>query len=388
MNLSFESITFKLKAVLCILLVLNINFWLGGCGAQASLDSTLANALADAAKDGAVRIPVTPGQPLAQALANTQFRDVEAIDLFTDTQTFSFVFPDEYRHITGVYAVQDGIFTVTELKLEAYGRWVEFEFDGNKQVTSITSSDGAEWTRAKGDAALEISSYTPGIQAYVDANADLVAAAQEFDREAGNTGFNLDDYLNGSGGSTTGGGSGSSTDKPGAALFLPLLMVFTPLAPLLGLMGFLEPLIILFAAVSAMAAMLTVRFDGTWTLESAVVVGAPNIGGIYPPNIIVIKGGLITEMRTTGGGTDGQTDGLTWELVDTRLLSATDANVQWKVIADLVVNPIPNKITVRVELRWDMTEVPAAPDSRLLNGNIFMDASDIHGEGYAEMHTP
>ncbi len=385
MHFSFESITFKLKAVLCCLLVLNINFWLAGCGGMASLDSTLANALTEAANKGAVRIGITPGQPLAQALADTQFRDVEAVNLFTDTQTFSFVFPDQYRNISGSYVVQDGVFTVTEIRLEAYERWVELKFDGNKRVTSITTSDGSAWTLPKGDSSLEINAYTTNIQAYIDANANLVAAAQEYDRQAGNTGFSLDAYLNGSGGSS--GGNSGGGGKPNAALFLPLLMVLTPLAPVFGLLGFLQPLVALFAAVSAMSAMFTVRFDGTWTLASAVMVGVPNVGGIYPPNIIVIKGGRITEMRTAGGaGTQAQ--GFTWEIVETNLLSAMDRNVQWKVVADLVVQPIPNKITVRVELRWDMTEIPAAPDSRLLNGNIFMDAADVHGEGYAEMHTP
>jgi len=261
MNTSLDHRVFQAKAVLCIVLALNVQFWLGGCGISGcGFDAAPFGSL----PAGTFRIELTPEHPLSVALRNTAFADARAVEIDPATRQFRVIFPDEVRQMSGKYVYEKGAPTVTEFRVAAGLASATMELDASKHVTRITTGDsGAAEPAARTSTAPEPASVptpstptvslasnptsddhvwvTPaewlqapissvGANGYERANAQLLAFAREMDDKA--------------------------STKTSQASFAPVLLVFGVLAAIWAIGAILSTLTIIFAVLTALQALL------------------------------------------------------------------------------------------------------------------------------------
>lgn len=81
---------YRLKALLCAALILNINYW-AGCGAKGF----------DSARS--IRINLTPDHPLTLELNNTAFGGAVALEIDQFSRQFRLIYPEPDRNIQGGY---------------------------------------------------------------------------------------------------------------------------------------------------------------------------------------------------------------------------------------------------------------------------------------------
>ncbi len=165
----------RAKALCCTLLVLNLHVWLGSCGTQPPPTPV----------EGGIRIDLSPDHPLVLLLEAGAFRGAIAVEIYPQTQSFRVVFEDPANRLDGTYAQSRGQTTITSLSFGRFGRAATLDLDLTKRVSSISTDEGLVWRApAKSDAA-QADETSSGVQAYVDANVDLLALAAEADVEAG-----------------------------------------------------------------------------------------------------------------------------------------------------------------------------------------------------------
>lgn len=175
-----RSIYHRLKALVCVVLILNLHFWLGGCG------NTVGVVTPESSRD------VLPlDHPLSQALQGSALLGATGIEIDAIAGTFRIAFVDGTQRLEGRYALgPDGRYTITEMTLGRQGASVEFSFDLSKRVTAIRTDSGIEWLAPPKPVSSSSSrgSESEGVQAYVDANAELLSLAREVDRQSGISG--------------------------------------------------------------------------------------------------------------------------------------------------------------------------------------------------------
>ena len=89
----------KGKAVLCVLLILNLNYWTGCGEAVLTPQNTMPGQVE--------RILLTPDHPVSQALAGSQFAGAVALDVDRASGEFSLVYADgETKQASGRYVGQ------------------------------------------------------------------------------------------------------------------------------------------------------------------------------------------------------------------------------------------------------------------------------------------
>lgn len=162
------------KAILCIVLVLNLHLWVGGCGIGGVVMI-----------DGKLRVNLTPDQPLTQVLAGSAFEGATAIEIDPATHRFRLIFPDENRDISGQYNLNKGQFSITQFHVEQGSRTADLALNSSKQVTSIQTSTGLQWNRPSEWVGLPVETISSGVDAYVGANIELVDVARQFDGGGG-----------------------------------------------------------------------------------------------------------------------------------------------------------------------------------------------------------
>lgn len=208
MNGTFAQFKHRAKAILCVTLVTAMHVVVGCGGAAASLLPASGNL-----------IELTPDHPMAQALAGTPFSGATAIEMNAATNQFRLVFPDGSQQISGTFAYDGGKAYVSRLTVAQGTMSATVSFAANQQITNISTSAGPSWARPGADAAKASLSTARAntVESYLEANADLMEAAQEFDAQGVVT--------SPVGGPADEGGTGGQTVKIGTA-FGPLAFVF------------------------------------------------------------------------------------------------------------------------------------------------------------------
>lgn len=260
------SIRFKAQAVICSLLVLNMQFLASGCGQAGLLGLPGA---------GTYQIPLTADHPLTKALQGSAFQGAKLMEIMPEAQAFRLVFPGSTRQVSGNYSFSGGQFVITQFTFKQDGRSATLNFDASRKVTSIASSDGIAWARLGGSNAKSTADLSSPDNPYAIANADLVEFAREMDAQGGTN--SLPGQGN-SGGSTSQPGNGGNeggvpglTPKngnldaiDGASFILAVIAaIWAPLA------GILQPLLTLFTVASLLEGSVLFRFDGNWRASNA-----------------------------------------------------------------------------------------------------------------------
>lgn len=323
---------FKIQSVACALLVLNLH-WIAGCG-QATFAPPTA---------GAFQIQLTDSHPLSQALRGSAFQGATMMEIFPQGQAFRLVFPDRERQVSGAFAYQDGEFVITQFTFKQGVHSATITFDEGRRVATITTAEGQSWTRAVDGQAARYSSIVPnqGVNAYVDANIDLITLATEIDENGGLAATT--NSSGGSNGSTTGGNTstgssggasgfgykaGSSEPIPSVAFLLALVAAIW--APLAGLLG---PLVTIFTVASVLEGTLVLRFDGNWRANN----GSSNMQ-------VTISNGKITRLIDESSQQE-------LEILSTRLTTVSGNRVVWTVLASVLGQ------ATEVEFTFDVQEL-------------------------------
>ncbi|MBN2561706.1 MAG: hypothetical protein JXQ75_12330, partial [Phycisphaerae bacterium] len=296
---------FKLKALLCVLLTLNVQFWLGGC-APAPVPFS----------PGATRIELTPGHPLSMALRGSAFEGATAVEVDPGKGEFRLIFPDAGRQLSGKYAEANGTPTITEFHAANGLNSATIHLDISKHVTSITTSDGHVFT-APTDWATSPAS-TEGANAYERANAQLLDFARQLNSQS-NPGPSAG---SGSGGSNTGGPISGDVpgmpDKTSQTALGPALLVLSLLATIWAVNMAALALIGIFAVLAALQAMLPRQSNQSEDEQTETDEGSMGSTGSYSiqyykmadpaqkaikngtiPNVLVDHGNLLVLDLTT-----------------------------------------------------------------------------------------
>ena len=163
----------KAKPVLCVLLILNLNYWTGCGEALLTPENTTPGDVE--------RIPLTPDHPVNQALEGSQFAGAVAIDVDRASGQFSLVYADGgTKQASGRYVGRGPAMSITEFSFSRDGQGATLHLDPNtKQVTLLTTTTGFEWRPSAQVSAREIASDAQGTDAYLAANAELIEFEQD-----------------------------------------------------------------------------------------------------------------------------------------------------------------------------------------------------------------
>ena len=166
------------------------------------------------------------------------------------TNQFRLVFPDGSQQISGTFAFDGGKAYVSRLTVAEGTKSATVSFAPNQQITSINTSAGPSWTRPGADATKASLSTARAntVESFLEANADLIEAAQEFDAQGVVT--------SPIGGSSDDGATGGQTVKTGTSLSLLAavfgVMIFVPLG-IGATIIFLIELVVVLTAVGGVA---------------------------------------------------------------------------------------------------------------------------------------
>jgi len=168
MTRSVESLLFKTRAVLCIAVVAITPLTIIGCGAAPTAS-----------------MPMSDQSELAQKLMGTPFAGAKSIDLDASNQAFRINAADPNAWMTGTYASNgSGPAYVSSLTLVNAGQVATFNFNANKEITSIVTSRGT-WQRPADDSSRASTADSQNeVDRYLAANAQLLAEARQADQLA------------------------------------------------------------------------------------------------------------------------------------------------------------------------------------------------------------
>lgn len=197
----------RAEALLCTVLVLHAQFWIGGCGRTPL-------ALPDAGY-----IALHPDDPLAIALADSGFAGATGVVIDEVAGQIRVIYPEATRNLTIEFSEADDSFTVTRVQASTEVDAVTIDLDAELHVTAITTSSGYTWERPAAWAGLP--SDAAVLDAYEAANAELLHLARILDGES---------FAPATSGAAGGdlGDSGASRDpvKTGQSAFGSLYTVF------------------------------------------------------------------------------------------------------------------------------------------------------------------
>jgi len=317
----------KVVALFCVALSLNLNLMIAGCTQTGVLGGV----------PNLVRIPLTQDHPISRALRDTNFDGAIFFDALPKQESFRLVYLRDGRDFSGTYSFTGSEMLLNDLRLEADGRWVEIRFNDRKQIVAISSSDGTNWTRDKDDGARAVADVAPGVDGYIEANADILVAAEEIDLAMGRLPAIRDDLASfgvttpvtttGQTPATT--PAKGSADKPAVlkAALVVAAAVYSPTA--LVLRGMFD-LLILAALVPRTIAH---RVDGTWNVTN----------GENLLEVVISHGRIVSMVEQPGGQS--------LEIVRSEIDDASKDRIVWEVVAN-----VPGQ-DVEVEFTFDMVEV-------------------------------
>lgn len=179
------------KSILCVLLVLNLHVWQGGCG-------TGATALAD----GWIRLAVSGDQLLGATARGSALGDVLAVDVHPPTSRFRLLLSDASKQVTGTFERFAGKDFVTQVEFQGGGLAARFELDALRRVRRITTSTGQDWRPQALDLTPPFSPGVSELDRYLAMNASLLEQVRQLDARYPGGASSV-----GGGGSTGGGGT-------------------------------------------------------------------------------------------------------------------------------------------------------------------------------------
>jgi len=282
MNKAVDHHLFQAKAILCMVLMLNIQFWLGGCGINGCGSNAAPFGLLP---DGVFRIDLTPDHPLAIALRGTAFADATAVEVNSGAQTFRVIFPDPSREMSGRYVHAAGMPTITDFYVATGSISTAMELDTAKHVTRIsTGKPGAAKHVARVATGGNQGSTTPpqagtGTQGQDTSGGDQVwvAPAEWLQAPISTTGANAYERANAQLLAFAREMDGDSSAKTAQASFAPVLVVFGVLAAIWAIGAIVLVLTVIFAVLAALQAVVPPglqKLDVTRVLDPDSLVGA------------------------------------------------------------------------------------------------------------------
>lgn len=171
MNRSLRRVLFKTKAIVCIVLILNVQYWAGCGAAPVSLP------------DGSYLVQLTADHALTQSLAGTAFSGATAVLINPTTNTFRVIFPDGVREISGRFDAGETV-TLRQITIGRGAEQIQVSLDAAKHITQIANSNGAVWNRPA-DWTSSATTDENTLEAFKQANAELLDAAAALDAQAG-----------------------------------------------------------------------------------------------------------------------------------------------------------------------------------------------------------
>lgn len=237
-----RQIILKSKAVLCVLLVLNLHAWIAGCTGPAEITAPLT---------GILRVDLSADHALTKALNNSVLIGAEAFEIDPVRKTFRIIFAETNREVTGTYAVTNGAFTITQFTFGRFGRSVTMSLDLSKRVQTIVTDNGFHWQRP-GNWPL-VAPSSDGVDGYVEANARLLDIAKGVEQGQTSTPGN---------GTTNPGGDfdaelsaliGNKINSADAGLLLQILGTILAIwGPILGMLTALLSIFLVIALIQAL----------------------------------------------------------------------------------------------------------------------------------------
>ncbi len=327
MNILHTRNLFKMKSVLCMLLMLYGPVVLTGCGN---------NPLGPGVPIAQLQIPISPDGSLSQALAGTSFQGAVAIAIMPASQQFRLIFRDDVRQVSGFYALKNGEFTLTGFSFKNADGSASVRLDSERKVESITTSGGESWERLAQDLAsarTTVTSTDPSANPYMAANADLIQFAASMDQSTAvptPSSSTSSGALTSLGALQATGKANNADSSEGGGLRIVLSVIAAIWAPLAGI---LTPLLAFFTVASIIEKSMVLRFDGTWTATNA----SSNL-------LVTIDGGKITKLVDADSSQE-----LT--VVDSRLDRLEGNHVVWNVTANVLGQP------TNVDFTFDVQEL-------------------------------
>jgi len=289
---------FRSKAVLCVLLVVNLHVWLGACTGPSEPTAPLNNV---------IRIELTPDHSLAKALGTGVLDGAKAFEIDPVLKTFRVIFADPAREVTGKYASVDGAIRITKFTFGRLGRSVTMELDLSKRVRTIDTDDGFHWQRPSNWKLIKSSA--PGVQGYVDVNAQLLAFARDVDQPDNppSSGGNVttvpgSDQVVDLGFSGFGSGKNNRADPVGLLLILETVLAIW--GPIISTLGVLLSIFLVISLIQAMVGNLDQTAAGTIPTvgdEPPPVDGVPPVDGGTQPPVDCNDNGVSDQTDLTGG---------------------------------------------------------------------------------------
>lgn len=302
---------FKMKSVLCALLMFYSPLIMTGCGNNLTGNGGILSQL---------QIPLSPDDPLTQALAGTSFQGAVAINILPGSQQFRLVFRDDVRQVSGHYTIEGGSFTINEFTFKNADGSATVRLDDQRRVQSITSWDGENWSRPADSASRATAgSYSIADNPYSAANADLIRVAQELDASGYTPAIPSSPETSSNAGAAPGEVKLNTADPLDEDNHNGLRNVLTVIAAIWApLAGLLTPLLAFFSVASIVENAMKLRFDGTWNATNS----SSNLQ-------VTIDGGKIVKLIDTDSG---------FELTITdSVLDRLDGNhVVWQVNAGVL----------------------------------------------------
>ncbi len=155
--------------ITCTALVLNLHFWVNGCGWSAP-SGTIDN--------NVFILPLSAGQPLADALRGTAFDGGQALELDLGTGAFRVRFADSIRALSGYVSPRGSGWEMLRVHFRTGQDWSTLDFNPDtRELVRVQSSDGKAWEPAKAPGA-RVRSGPDRPSDYLAANAGLIAAMQ------------------------------------------------------------------------------------------------------------------------------------------------------------------------------------------------------------------
>ncbi|RIK70585.1 MAG: hypothetical protein DCC66_04720 [Planctomycetota bacterium] len=162
---------FKTKSIVCIALILNVQYW-AGCGAAPVILA-----------DGSYLVQLTADHALTQSLAGTAFDGATAVLVNPTTNTFRVIFPDSVREMSGRFDSGETV-ALRQITIGRGAELIQVSIDAAKHITRIANSNGAVWNRPA-DWTSSATTDENTLDAFKQANAELLDAAAALDAQAG-----------------------------------------------------------------------------------------------------------------------------------------------------------------------------------------------------------
>jgi hypothetical protein len=159
-------VRFRLKAILCSLLILQMH--LPGCSMPPGADL-----------DEWISVPLSSEHPLSIALEKSIFAGAGSIEINPALKAFRLRSPDGSRSMSGAMGARGTEAAVRTIRISTASASIDLVLDAGDHITRISSGEGRVWTRPADDSAPD--SDVRLLDSYLNNNTEIVDAARAMD---------------------------------------------------------------------------------------------------------------------------------------------------------------------------------------------------------------